>query len=286
MADGVFPVFGVGRQCRAFLRLVGSLRRRIVQIGEIDVVVAISDVLHGLFPSLVGRHNHRIVAVLAIDVGIVQRCLHVVLVENGVEIGEMTIDDGTRRALRLVEFQHVVAVEIVADRVDGELLVVKRLQNVRAELQLAADGVEHAIDTRHIGLCHGDTVHRVVAVAFKDEMLQVEHGNRPPDLARSRIVVAGDVVLHKLFQHCLVALVHQGFVVEGVVERSPDREGLRGFQEVFVARFLHQCCKLRQAGVDRDVFPDGCRGRAFHGTACVVVLVPILTGGEEQGGEE
>ena len=78
-----------------------------------------------LAPSIVGRNNHGIVTVLSVNIGPVESEEVIMLVEDGVEIGDLAVHRRASNTLLLVQLLDVIAVEIVADGVKRVLVVVE-----------------------------------------------------------------------------------------------------------------------------------------------------------------
>ena len=265
-------------QHRHGARNTGCGGRILVEREAVYIVEVRSNRGHRLVPCLVGGNDHGVVAVLIVIVGPEGVGQKVVVVEDGIEIGDATVDDGTFDTLGNIELTHIIAMDVVADGVDGELTRLERLKDVAQEVDLAIERVDHAIDTGDVGLSHADTLHGVVAGTLELEYLLVEHEDALAERSRSREVAAGDMVLDKLFQQLFVLNGIQGIIVEGSVQRSPDGVGLRSIENLIVACLLQKRCKLRKVIVFGNILPDGRRCRARHGRLCLVMVIPVGAG--------
>ena len=103
----------------------------------------------------------------------------------------------------------------------------------------------HNAETVDMALgCSTNTMLHLPAIAHEAEDLLVEHSHTLVDGTGGRIVAAGDVILDKLLEQLLIALGREGVEVESTVEWSPDGVGLRGIEDLVVARLTYQLGKL------------------------------------------
>ena len=85
------------------------------------------------------------------------------LIEDRVEISDLTIQRGTRHTLQLVQLLHIIGMEEVADRVNGIVIRVQRLIKILSIGNLAAQQVNDTVAAGHIGFTESYTLDGVFA---------------------------------------------------------------------------------------------------------------------------
>ena len=188
-----------------FLLLVAAGGSVLHKLESRNIMEVLLHLLAGFVPSLVGRHDHRVVAVLTLDEGCEAGKEIVVLVEDRVKVGDLSVKHRSLYALLLVEFLHVVAMEKLGDRVQRILVVVERLIDVSPEGDLPVEHVQGAVTTGDVGLGKADALNGIGHRAIEEHQLLVEGVDTLIDGARGGIVVTGDMVHDELALHACIA---------------------------------------------------------------------------------